>query len=294
MTVSSKKEDSGAGARARPAGWGGLDRQASALCARRRKGVAADTVIEIRGEDEIRRMEQAGAIVARTLWVLEEMVAPGVSTMDLENRAEAVIDEAGGKPAFKGYRGYPACICSSVNDQVVHGIPSKKRVLKEGDIVSIDLGVLYEGFYGDAALTVPVGRIDPEVQRLLDVTRQALAVALPEAREGARVSDIGHAVQSLVEGAGFSVVRHFVGHGIGKRLHEDPQIPNFGKPGRGQRLKSGMTLAIEPMVNAGGFDVKVLDDGWTAVTKDGSRSAHFEHTVLVTPEGGRALTIMKD
>lgn len=251
-------------------------------------------MIEVRSEAEILRMEQAGAIVARTLGALKEMVAPGVSTMDLENRAEAVIDEAGGKPAFKGYRGYPACICSSVNEQVVHGIPSVHRVLCEGDIVSIDLGVVYDGFYGDAALTIPVGKVDPKAQRLLDVTRQALAVALPEARDGARVSDIGYAVQSYVEGEGFSVVRHFVGHGIGKRLHEDPQVPNFGVPGRGPRLKSGMTLAIEPMVNAGGFDVKVLDDGWTAVTKDGSLSAHFEHTVLVTAEGGRALTIKKD
>ncbi len=251
-------------------------------------------MIEVRSESEIARMERAGAIVARTLGALEEMVAPGVSTMDLEKRAEAIIEEAGGKPAFKGYRGYPASICSSVNEQVVHGIPSARRVLKEGDIVSIDLGVIYDGFYGDAALTVPVGSIEPEVQRLLEVTRQALAVALPEAREGARVSDIGYAVQSYVEGEGFSVVRHFVGHGIGKRLHEEPQIPNFGKPGKGPRLKSGMTLAIEPMVNAGGFDVKVLDDGWTAVTKDGSLSAHFEHTVLVTAKGGRALTIKKE
>ena len=251
-------------------------------------------MIEVRSEDEIRSMEQAGALVARTLGALQEMVAPGVSTMDLENRAEAVIADSGGRPAFKGYRGYPACICSSVNDQVVHGIPSEHRVLRQGDIVSIDLGVVYDGFYGDAALTVPVGEISPETRRLLDVTEQALFVALPEAREGARVSDIGYAVQSYVEGEGFSVVRHFVGHGIGKRLHEDPQIPNFGKPGRGPRLKSGMTLAIEPMVNAGGFDVKVLDDGWTAVTKDGSLSAHFEHTVLVTAEGGRALTIKKD
>ncbi len=251
-------------------------------------------MIEVKSEDEIQRMQRAGRIVAQTLKILKDMVAPGVSTMDLENRAEAFINDAGGKPAFKGYRGFPACICSSVNDQVVHGIPSKKRVLKEGDIVSIDLGVIYEGFYGDAALTVPVGRVEPEVQRLLDVTRKALEVALPVAREGARVSDIGHAVQSLVESEGFSVVRHFVGHGIGKRLHEEPQVPNFGKPGRGPRLISGMVLAIEPMVNAGGFDVKVLDDGWTAVTKDGSKSAHFEHTVLVTPDGGRALTITEE
>ncbi len=251
-------------------------------------------MIEVRSEDEIHRMERAGGIVARTLEALEEMVAPGVSTMDLENRAEAVIAEAGGKPAFKGYRGYPACICSSVNDQVVHGIPSEKRVLREGDIVSIDLGVIYDGFYGDAALTLAVGKVLPEAQRLMDVTRQSLAVALSEARDGARVSDIGYAVQSYVEKEGFSVVRHFVGHGIGKKLHEEPQIPNFGKPGRGPRLKSGMTLAIEPMINAGGFDVRVLDDGWTAVTTDGSLSAHFEHTVLVTPDGGRALTIKKE
>lgn len=251
-------------------------------------------MIEIRGAEEVESMERAGQIVARTLAAIKEMVAPGLSTMDLENRASEVIAACGGKPAFKGYRGYPACICASVNEQVVHGIPSIKRVLHEGDIVSIDLGVIYEGFYGDAALTVPVGDISAEARKLLEVTKEALDVALLEARDGRRVSDIGYAVQSHVERAGFSVVRNFVGHGIGKRLHEEPQIPNFGRPGRGPRLKSGMTLAIEPMVNAGGFDVKVLEDGWTAVTTDRSLSAHFEHTVLVTPEGGRPLTIMKE
>lgn len=251
-------------------------------------------MIELRSEEDIQKMERAGSIVASTLQAIKEMVEPGLTTMDLEKKACRVIAESGGKPAFKGYRGYPACICASVNEQVVHGIPSVKRLLKEGDIVSIDLGVIYEGYYGDAALTVPVGEITPEAKRLMKVTLESLELAILNARDGARVSDIGHAVQSHVEKNGYSVVKHFVGHGIGKRLHEEPQVPNFGRPGRGPRLKSGMTLAIEPMVNAGGFDVAVLDDGWTAVTTDGSLSAHFEHTVLVTPEGGRPLTIVKD
>jgi methionyl aminopeptidase len=255
--------------------------------------VPVGTVIVVKSDEEVLKIERACSIVARTLRELKEMVAPGVSTMDLENRAEEVISSSGGRPAFKGYRGFPASICASVNDQVVHGIPSPKRVLGEGDIVSIDLGVIYEGFYGDAALTVPVGEISAEARRLLEVTREALTAALPEARDGARVSDIGHAVQRHVEEAGYSVVRSFVGHGIGKMLHEEPQIPNFGRPGRGPRLKSGMTLAIEPMVNAGGFEVRILEDGWTAVTVDRSLSAHFEHTVLVTPEGGRPLTIIE-
>jgi len=239
-------------------------------------------------------MERASQMVARTLMSLKEMVRPGISTQDLEEKAEAAIAAGGGRPAFKGYRGYPACLCTSVNEQVVHGIPSVKMVLQERDIISIDLGIILDGYYGDAAITVPVGPIEkmsPEVLRLLEVTKGALAVAIPEAREGRRVSDIGHAVQKYVEEAGCSVVRSFVGHGIGKQLHEDPQVPNFGKPGLGPRLKSGMTLAIEPMVNAGGFDVKVLADGWTAVTTDGSLSAHFEHTVLVGPDGGRPLTV---
>lgn len=250
-------------------------------------------MIVVKSEEEVSKIERACSIVALTLKELEQMVAPGLTTRDLEKRAEEVIASNGGTPAFKGYRGFPASICTSVNDQVVHGIPSPKRVLREGDIVSIDLGVIYDGFYGDAAVTVPVGEIVPGTRRLMEVTREALHAAIPEARDGARVSDIGNAVQRHAEAAGFSVVRSFVGHGIGKSLHEEPQIPNFGRPGRGPRLRSGMTLAIEPMVNAGRFEVRILDDGWTAVTVDGSISAHFEHTVLVTPEGGRPLTIIE-
>lgn len=235
-------------------------------------------------------MREAGRIVARTLKELESMVAVGISTMDLEIRAEQCILDSGARPAFKGYRGFPRCICASINEEVVHGIPSKERMLRQGDIISIDLGVEYEGFFGDAALTVAVGKVDDSTLRLMEVTRGALEAALPHARTGNRISDIGHAVQRYVEEQGFSVVRSFVGHGIGKSLHEDPQVPNFGMPGRGPRLKTGMTLAIEPMVNAGGYDVRVLQDGWTAVTADGSLSAHYEHTVLVTPDGAEVLT----
>jgi methionyl aminopeptidase len=192
-------------------------------------------------------------------------------------------------PAFKGYRGYPASICTSLNNEVIHGIPSK-RVLKEGDIISIDLGVYKDGFYGDGAVTLPVGKIDPGWEKLLKVTEEALYIGIGNARAGNRVSDISHAIQKHVESNGFSVVRAFVGHGIGRELHEEPQIPNFGSPGRGPRLKEGMTLAIEPMVNAGGYEVFVLDDGWTAVTLDNKPSAHFEHTVLISINGPRILT----
>jgi len=187
-------------------------------------------------------------------------------------------------PAFKGYRGFPASICVSVNEQIVHGIPGKRR-LKEGDIVSLDLGVKLDGFFGDAAITVPVGKIDPESQKLLRVTKEALYKGIEQAQLGRRLSDISHAIQSWVEKHGFSVVRDFVGHGIGKNLHEEPQIPNFGRPNFGPRLKEGMVLALEPMVNTGSHEVKILDDGWTAVTADGSRSAHFEHSIAVTKDG---------
>ncbi len=217
------------------------------------------------------------------------MVAPGVSTADLDAAAEAKVRAAGAEPAFKGYRGYPATLCASVNEQVVHGIPSATP-LKSGDIVSLDMGVKLNGYYGDSAVTVPVGAVGEDVKALLRVTQQALEKGIAEVKIGGRISDIGHAIQAHVEAHGFSVVREFVGHGIGASLHEEPQIANYGEPGRGPRLVEGMSLAIEPMVNMGKPAVKVLADGWTAVTKDGSLSAHFEHTVAVTKDGPLVLT----
>ena len=234
-------------------------------------------------------MRAANALVADVLAHLADMVAPGVTTLELDVEAEARVRAAGAEPAFKGYRGYPCTLCASVNEQVVHGIPSQ-RPLVEGDIISLDMGVKLDGFYGDSAVTVPVGRVAPEVAALLRVTEEALHKAIEQVRLGGRVSDIGHAVQRHVEAGGFSVVREFVGHGIGAALHEEPQIANYGEPGRGPRLAEGMTLAIEPMVNMGKPGVKVLGDGWTAVTKDGSLSAHFEHTVAVTRDGPLVLT----
>ena len=238
---------------------------------------------------EIERMAVVNALVARVLGELAASAQPGVSTKDLDALAEARIRDAGAEPAFKGYRGYPATLCASVNEQVVHGIPSD-RPLIAGDIVSLDMGARLDGFYGDSAVTVGVGRIAPEAERLLSATEDALERGIAQVRVGARISDIGHAVQRHVEAHGFSVVREFVGHGIGADLHEEPQIPNFGEPGRGARLAEGMVLAIEPMVNAGKHGVKVLGDGWTAVTRDGSLSAHFEHTVAVTANGPWILT----
>lgn len=246
-------------------------------------------MIIIKSDEELEGVAEACRVVAETLARLGELVGPGLTTVELEHRAEELIHAMGGTPAFRGYRGYPASICTSVNDQVVHGIPSG-LTLREGDIISIDLGVLKDGFYGDAAVTLPVGAISVEARELLRVTEEALAAGIEAAREGNRVSDIGSAVQRHVERRGFSVVRTFVGHGIGKQLHEEPQVPNFGMPGRGPRLREGMTLAIEPMVNAGGHDVVVLEDGWTAVTADGSLSAHFEHTVALTGGGAKVLT----
>jgi methionyl aminopeptidase len=220
---------------------------------------------------------------------LKQLVRPGVTTADLDLIAERRLQEAGAQPAFKGYHGYPATICASVNEQVVHGIPSN-RALVDGDIISIDMGAQMDGFFGDSAVTVPVGEVSADAARLLKVTEESLYRALAVVRPSARVSDIGAAVQQHVEAHGFSVVREFVGHGIGVKLHEEPQIPNYGTPGRGPRLAEGMVLAIEPMVNLGKAAVKVLGDGWTAVTKDGSLSAHFEHTVVVTGTGCRILT----
>ncbi len=239
---------------------------------------------------EIEKLRRSNQIVAEVLEVLKERVSPGISTMELERICEEECRKRKVRPAFKGYNGYPYCLCVSVNQEVVHGMPSEKKVLKEGDIVSIDFGVCCDGYYGDAAVTVPVGKISPEAQRLVDVTRRCLELAIEEAREGNRLYDISHAIQSCAEGAGYSVVRAFVGHGIGRDLHEAPQVPNFGSPGKGMKLKEGMVLAIEPMVNAGGSAVRILDDGWTAVTVDGSLSAHFEHSVAITRDGAIVLS----
>ncbi len=234
-------------------------------------------------------MRAANQLVAQILEDLAALVAPGVSTADLDAAAEAKVRAAGAEPAFKGYRGYPATLCASVNEQVVHGIPSSKP-LASGDIVSLDMGVKLNGYYGDSAMTVAVGAVQDDVAKLLRVTQEALEKGIAQVKVGGRISDIGHAIQSHVEANGFSVVREFVGHGIGASLHEEPQIANYGEPGRGPRLAEGMTLAIEPMVNMGKPAVKVLADGWTAVTKDGSLSAHFEHTVAVTKDGPLVLT----
>jgi methionyl aminopeptidase len=247
-------------------------------------------VIVCKSPGEIERMRVANALVARVLAELAETVAPGVTTRDLDALAEKLVRAGGAEPAFKGYRGYPATLCASVNEQVVHGIPSA-RPLDEGDIVSLDMGVKLNGFYGDSAITVPVGEVSPEVRRLLQATQAALQQGISQVRVGGRISDIGHAIQQHVESEGFSVVREFVGHGIGSALHEEPQIANYGEPGRGPRMAEGMVLAIEPMVNMGRPAVKVLSDGWTAVTRDGSLSAHFEHTVAVTKDGPLVLTM---
>lgn len=235
-------------------------------------------------------MKAPNQLVADILAKLAAAVAPGVSTLELDLQAERWAREAGAEPAFKGYRGFPGTLCVSLNDEVVHGIPSAQRVLKLGDIVSIDMGVKLGGFYGDSAVTVPVGDVPKETTALLQVTRESLERAIAQVQVGGRLSDIGHAVQQWVEAHGFSVVREFVGHGIGEALHEEPQIPNYGKPGRGPTLAEGMVLAIEPMVAMGRPETKVLKDGWTAVTRDGSLAAHFEHTVAVTKDGPLVLT----
>lgn len=250
-------------------------------------------MIYLKSERELNLMRKAGGIVARILDDMAQMAAPGISTGELDRFAESRIKELGAKPAFKGYNGFPACVCISVNQEVVHGIPSNKRILKDGDIVGLDFGVVYDGWYGDSARTVAVGKISPEAQKLLDVTKESLYRGIAECREGNRVFDIGHAVQNYVENFGYGVVREFVGHGIGRALHEDPQVPNYGPKGKGPALKVGMVLAIEPMINAGSHEVKVLKDGWTAVTTDNSLSAHFEHTVAITPNGPEILTALQ-
>jgi len=240
---------------------------------------------------EIAKMKQSGHIVREVLDAVRALVAPGVTTMDLERAAEQKIKELGAKPAFKGYYDYPCVLCTSINEEIVHGIPSAKRELKAGDIVSIDCGVVLDGYYGDAAITVPVdGSLKPEISKLLEVTEASLYKGIEQARVGNAVGDVGAAVQEYVEANGFSVVREFVGHGIGTRLHEEPQVPNFGSRGQGPRFREGMVLAIEPMVNFGEPGTRVLNDKWTAVTADGSCSAHFEHCVAVTRDGPMILT----
>src|SRR5574337_848622 len=242
---------------------------------------------------EIDLMRKSSRIVAETLEKLTGLIEPGLTTLELDRLAESYILRRGGKPAFKGYRGYPYTLCASVNEQVVHAFPSARR-LEEGDIVSLDLGVVVDGYYGDAAVTVPVGKVSEEARRLISATREALSRAIRAVRFGNHLSDVSHAVQSAIEARRFSVVRLFVGHGIGRSLHEDPQIPNFGPPAQGPVLKPGLVLAIEPMANAGGPDVMILDDRWTAVTCDRSLSAHFEHTVALTENGVQVLTSLTE
>jgi methionyl aminopeptidase len=247
-------------------------------------------VIVLKSSDELDRMRRAGRIVAETRERVTAAVRPGVTTRRLDAIAEEHIREAGATPSFKGYRGFPASICASVNDQVVHGIPGD-RVLSEGDLLSLDFGAIWEGYHGDSAVTVFVGEPPTaETEKLVRVTEEALEAGISQIRPGKRLSDIGHAVQQVVEGAGFSVVREYVGHGIGQHLHEDPQIPNYGEPGRGPELRPGMVLAVEPMVNLGGWETRVLGDDWTVVTADGSLSAHFEHTIACTVDGPEVLT----
>ena len=247
--------------------------------------------VVLKSSQEIEKMRRAGKVVREVLELVRGHVKPGATTLDLERVAEAKINELGAKPAFKGYHGFPCVLCTSINQEVVHGIPSKKRVLKEGDIVSVDCGAIVDGYYGDAAITVPVGEnIAPDTARLLAATEKSLYAGIAAVKPGATLGDIGAAVQGVVDAEGFSVVRDFVGHGIGSHMHEDPQVPNFGEAGSGMKLRAGMVIAIEPMVNAGKPDVRVLRDGWTAVTDDGSMSAHFEHTVAVTDTGAKVLT----
>ena len=247
-------------------------------------------MIVLKSPREIALMRRGGHILADVIDHLRETVKPGISTLEIDEDVEAFINARGAQSAFKGYRGFPATVCISINDEVVHGIPSAHRRVKEGDIVSLDLGCIVEGYYADCAVTLALGDIPPRVRELLDATRESLERAVGECVPGRRLSDVSHAVQSHVEARGFSVVRAFVGHGIGRALHEEPQVPNFGDPGRGPLLTPGMVLAIEPMVTMGSWEVKILDDGWTAVTRDGSLAAHFEHTIAVMEHGPEVLT----
>jgi methionyl aminopeptidase len=248
-------------------------------------------MILIKSPREIEAMRRAGAVVGQFFEEVRPLIRPGVTTWALEEFADRYILRAGVKSAFKGYMGYPAHLCTSLNEEVVHGIPSKGRVVQEGDILSIDFGVVKDGFYGDAAKTFAVGTVDPDSLRLMETTERSLFAGIDAARSGGRLGDVSEAVQTVVEKAGFSVVRDFVGHGIGQSMHEEPQVPNFGLRGTGPKLHPGMTFAIEPMVNAGGWAVKVLSDGWTVVTRDNSRSAHFEHTIAIGENGPRILSV---
>ena len=246
-------------------------------------------MIILKSEREISYLRDAGRIVAETIDIVKQAAKPDVTTLELDQIAEKYIKSRGAIPAFKGYHGFPGNICASVNEEVVHGIPGLRK-LKIGDTVSVDIGTVINGYYGDAAVTIPIGSIDAEVQRLLDVTEESLYKGIEQAVVNNRLSDISHAVQKVAETHGYGVVRDYVGHGIGRSMHEDPQVPNYGPPGRGPRLKPGMTLAIEPMINMGTHDVKTLDDGWTVITSDGKRSAHFEHTIAITDDGPEILT----
>ena len=246
-------------------------------------------MVIIHSEKELKLIRLSSKIVAEVLKELSMLITPGITTGELDRTAEKMIRERGGEPAFKGYRGFPATICASVNEEIVHGIPGA-RILKEGDIISIDTGAKYKGYFGDSAITVSVGEISQEIQKLMMVTKTALSEAIKKARADNRLSDISHTVQSYTEKNGFSVVRDFVGHGIGSSLHEEPQIPNFGKPNQGPRLKPGMVLAIEPMVNMGTYETEIKKDNWTAVTRDGKPSAHFEHTIIITEDNPEIIT----
>jgi len=246
-------------------------------------------MIELKNANRLDRMRIAGRIVGETLALMRELARPGITTLELDRKAEEYIRAQGAIPAFKGYNGFPATLCTSVNEQVVHGIPCL-RYLESGDIISIDCGAVIDGYFGDAALTLPIGEVGEDLQKLLRVTEESLLLGIEQARLGNRLYDISHAVQGHVETNGFSVVRDYVGHGIGRAMHEDPQIPNFGKPGRGPRLEIGMALAIEPMVNMGTYEVQTLKDHWTVVTKDCRPSAHFEHTIAITENGPEILT----
>jgi methionyl aminopeptidase len=247
-------------------------------------------VIELKSPTQIGHMREAGRILADAFRVCRDLVKPGVSTLEIDREVESLIRDRKAMPAFKGYRGFPATICASINEEVVHGIPAARRRLREGDIIGLDLGAIVEGHYADAAVTMPVGEVTDEARRLLDVTRESLDLGIAQCWPGRRLGDVSAAIQQHVEAAGFGVVRAFVGHGIGRALHEDPQVPNFGEAGRGPLLRVGMVLALEPMVTMGHWEVRVLADRWTAVTADGSLAAHFEHTVAVTEHGPEVLT----
>jgi len=255
-----------------------------------RAGGVKASGIRIRTPEEIAQIRESAQIVGRCLRMIASEIGPGVSTMHLDRLAERFIRDSGGEPAFKGYRGFPASICASINEEVVHGIPSEKRVLREGDVISVDIGVRKNGWYGDAASTFAVGEIDSETAKLLAATERSLEEGMAKAKDGGRLSDISFAIEQVVKKEGFSVVRALVGHGIGRELHEEPQVPNYGRAGEGPRLQTGMTIAIEPMVIAGGADVVTLSDQWTVVTADSKRSAHFEHTVAIGPEGPQVLS----